>query len=283
MREPGQWTVRPAEMADRDLVRGLMEGARWRHQHLDWAGALELLNMQPYLLAEDHRLPVGILACPPDPPGVSWIRLFASASGYRPQDVWDVLWTQTLPAARALGVHTLAALSLNAWLEPILIGSGFAQTNAVLFLEWDAGEVTDDASIDADLRDLEPLDLEQVVEVDARAFSPIWRHSISAIELAFDQAALARGVFVDGQMAGYQISTASAFGAHLARLAVVPEIQHRGLGRAMVVDVLRHFSERGYGRVTVNTQQDNPASQTLYRNLGFRETGQIFPVFQRDA
>jgi ribosomal-protein-alanine N-acetyltransferase len=283
MREPGQWTVRPAEMADRDLVRGVMEGARWRHQHLDWAGALELLESQPYLLAEDQRLPVGILACPPDPPGVSWIRMFASASGYRPQDVWNVLWAQALPLARALGVHTVAALSLNPWLEPLLTTSGFNQTNAVVFMEWDTAQALEPQAADADLRDLEPLDLEQVAEVDERAFAPIWRHSLSALELAFDQASLARGIFVHDSLAGYQISTASAFGAHLARLAVVPEAQHHGLGRALVVDVLRYFSERGYARVTVNTQLDNETSQTLYRKLGFLETGQTFPVFEREA
>jgi len=35
--------------------------------------------------------------------------------------------------------------------------------------------------------------------------------------------------------------------------------------------------------VSVNTQSDNARARELYVRLGFRETGQLYPVFERPA
>jgi ribosomal protein S18 acetylase RimI-like enzyme len=282
MSRSASWVVRQVDLGDRDLVRGLIEGARWRHEHLDWSNALSLLDTQPYLMAEESGLPVGCVACPPDPPGVAWIRVFASASGYLVKDVWSTLWENVVDMAGEFDITHAAALGLHPWMEPLLAGAGFTEDNAVLFLAWDGAlpdRVPDEAT---ELRDLAPQDIQAVAAVDHRAFQPIWRHSAHALQLALDQSSYARVALVNGEIAGYQISTATAFGAHLARLAVDPDAQHQGLGRTLVTDVLHTFSAHGYGRVTVNTQGDNLASQALYMHLGFQETGQVFPVFELD-
>ena len=52
------------------------------------------------------------------------------------------------------------------------------------------------------------------------------------------------------------------------------------LGRALVADTLNFFFRRaGVSGVTVNTQQDNLASQHLYERMGFRPTGNRVPVW----
>jgi ribosomal protein S18 acetylase RimI-like enzyme len=280
MQRSASWVIRPADLNDRDLVRGLLDGARWRHQHLDWASALSLLDSQPYLMAEERGLPVGCLACPPDPPGVAWIRVFGSASGYQLEEVWSALWDHVIESAGSMGIERAAALSLHSWLESLLTDCGFVQDNAVLFMAWDAGLPDLPQTPDVKLRDLAPSDIEEVALLDHRAFQPIWRHSPHALHLALEQSSYARVALIDDEIVGYQLCTASAFGAHLARLAVDPGVQHRGLGRLLVADVLHTFTERGYGRVTVNTQADNLSSQALYKHLGFKETGQVFPVFE---
>jgi len=280
MQRSSSWIVRPTDLDDRDLVRGLIEGARWRHQHLDWANALSLLDEQPFLIAEEHGLPVGCMACPPDPPGVAWIRVFASASGYQVEEVWSTLWDRVVEAAGHFGIEHVAALSLHPWLEPLLTGSEFIQNNAVLFMSWEADLPEQPPVYPAALRELVPSDIDAVAAVDHRAFQPIWRHSAEALHLALEQSSYAQVAVVDGQIVGYQICTATAFGAHLARLAVDPAVQHQGLGRVLVADALHTFSERGYGQVTVNTQTDNLTSQALYKHMGFQETGQVFPVFE---
>ena len=93
-------------------------------------------------------------------------------------------------------------------------------------------------------------------------------------------AATATVVEVQNEIVGYQISTANARGGHLARLAIDPNYQGRGIGRVLLSDLLEQFSRWGSLNVTVNTQVDNVASLALYENAGFRRTGEIYPVYQ---
>jgi ribosomal protein S18 acetylase RimI-like enzyme len=49
---------------------------------------------------------------------------------------------------------------------------------------------------------------------------------------------------------------------------------------ALVRDTLDQFDRRGALRVTVNTQENNEVSLALYDKLGFRKTGETYPVYQ---
>jgi ribosomal-protein-alanine N-acetyltransferase len=122
-------------------------------------------------------------------------------------------------------------------------------------------------------------DLAAVAELDAFAFTPLWQNSLDALEKALPQATAAT-VAEDAQgLVGYQISTANPFGAHLARLAVRPDAQRRGLGSLIVTDLIQRLKNKGIARLTVNTQSDNHASLALYRKMGFVLTGEKFPVY----
>ncbi|MEK9164044.1 MAG: GNAT family N-acetyltransferase, partial [Chloroflexota bacterium] len=67
---------------------------------------------------------------------------------------------------------------------------------------------------------------------------------------------------------------------HLARLAVLPDWQGRGVGRALLSGVVDHFDSAGTPMITVNTQHDNTASLKLYQLFGFENTGEHFPVWE---
>jgi ribosomal protein S18 acetylase RimI-like enzyme len=75
------------------------------------------------------------------------------------------------------------------------------------------------------------------------------------------------------------LTTTSAWGGHLARLAVDPEWQGQGVGHALVNHLLREITRQGIHRLTVNTQRTNWKSINLYRRLNFLETGDQYPVF----
>jgi ribosomal protein S18 acetylase RimI-like enzyme len=79
-------------------------------------------------------------------------------------------------------------------------------------------------------------------------------------------------------MIGYQLSTQNPLGAHLARLAVRPEAQGRGVGFALVSHLIESLGAGQLNRLSVNTQADNTASLALYKKLGFVLTGERFPV-----
>ncbi|HUV28496.1 MAG TPA: GNAT family N-acetyltransferase, partial [Anaerolineales bacterium] len=114
---------------------------------------------------------------------------------------------------------------------------------------------------------------------DKLAFGSIWHNSRISLEYAFRQAAIATITEIDGEIVGYQISTAMQMGGHLARLAIHPQIQRQGIGYAILRDLLIQFKQRGAMRITVNTQEDNLGSIALYENSGFSRTGETYPVY----
>jgi ribosomal-protein-alanine N-acetyltransferase len=118
------------------------------------------------------------------------------------------------------------------------------------------------------------------VEIDNAAFGLDWKNSLEALELAYQQSSLARVAESGNEIVGYQYSTASSMGGHLARLAVKPSNQGRGIGYLLVYDVLEQFKRQGVMHITVNTQQKNSASLALYAKAGFYVTGESYRVYQ---
>jgi ribosomal-protein-alanine N-acetyltransferase len=150
-------------------------------------------------------------------------------------------------------------------------------------LSWEAGsELPESHAGEAIVRPMNFDDIGGVHEVDSAAFAPVWQNSRPSLELAYRQAAVATVAEYQGRMVGYQISTATPVGGHLARLAVVPDCQGQGIGAALVSDLLLQFRRRGASKVTVNTQKDNPSSLSLYQKIGFYLTGEEYPVYLRN-
>ncbi len=125
-----------------------------------------------------------------------------------------------------------------------------------------------------------PAEYQIIGEIDTAAFVAPWQMTPELIRLAMGQSNFVTVAEVEGQIVGYQLSTPSSSGAHLARLAVRPEWQGRGIGSALVVHVIEHYRKLGAREITINTQDSNAASIRVYQRLGFTLTGMRFPVFQ---
>ena len=272
--------VRPAVFSDQQKIADLILFASRVHRHLDWRTPLDWLGYPPYWVLEEKGEIVGALACPPDPDSISWIRLFVHVPQLSGSSVWRPLWTAARAELSETGGATVAVISTQFWLESILIENGFDLTGHITLLEWNTQPIFP-APLPANIRvrAMTLDDLPRVVEVDSAAFDALWRNSLEALNRAFSQASYASVAEDPSGMVGYQLSTAAPIGAHLARLAVRPETQGRGIGSALVCDLLKQLLNRGGTRLTVNTQADNTASLALYHKLGFRRTGEQFPVF----
>jgi ribosomal protein S18 acetylase RimI-like enzyme len=276
-------TCRPAVTSDQDALEALVGTARFKHEHLDWVHALDLLGASPFILAFSGTNLVGCLACPPDRPHVAWLKLFACASGVPLGQVWGRLWETSREALREQGVRVAAALPVSEWLRPLLENSGFRKDGEVVFLEHYGPPSSLDPTPPVTLRNMEDRDLPDVARVDAAAFAPLWQISPGMLVEAFRQARTATVAAVEERVVGYQISTASPLGAHLARLAVDPSLQGTGVGRALVTDVILRLHRLGLPAITVNTQADNRPSLRLYTELGFVRTGQDLPLYRLES
>jgi ribosomal-protein-alanine N-acetyltransferase len=124
---------------------------------------------------------------------------------------------------------------------------------------------------------LYPAQLDDLAILDAATFDPLWHFGRRDLfEL------LMRGrmqvAWWEGVMVGYSAVCAnSASEGQLARLAVHPNYQGRGIGRSLLSDAIRYAAGE-FSVLVLNTQVNNRRSQSLYRSLGFRPIGMSLSV-----
>ncbi len=272
-------TARPATPDDQPAIAALSRSEERVHVHLDWQSAEDWIGAQPFLVAERSKHVMGVLACPPAPPDTAWVRVFALYGNTSPEEVWQLLWPQAREALEAMGAEQVAGLSLDDWIDPLYLSSGFKQTHSVVVLARPADAAPRVAS-PARIRLAVSAEHETIVAVDSAAFKPPWQISAAIAHRAMALACWLTVAEIDGQIAGYQLTTPTPGGVHLARLAVLPEWQGRGVGAALVAEMIEACRRQGAHEFTVNTQDTNAASLAVYKRLGYRLNGTCYPVYQ---
>lgn len=129
-------------------------------------------------------------------------------------------------------------------------------------------------------------DLDTVLAIDRRAFDAFWTldaaglgDAIRATPSARYRVAGARRSGVDG----YAVTGRAGDRGYLQRLAVDPDRQRQGTGRALVLDALGWLRRTGARTAVVNTQEHNTPALDLYRACGFRDEPTGLTVLAIDA
>ncbi len=275
-------SLRPANPTDRNAIMTLTRFEDHVHIHLDWKPVEDWLGSQPFLVAERGRRVMAALACPPDPPDTAWLRLFTLVPDVPMDEVWALLWERARAMLQATGVGTMAVLSMDEWVAELCARASFEQTHSVVVLSRGRGPLKPATApgVPVNVRAASRADHPAIIAADLAAFQSPWRMSAELIELAMARADLLTVAELEGQVIGYQLTTPSHQGAHLARLAVLPNWQGRGIGGALVSHLIDHYTRRGAREITVNTQDSNAASLALYKRFGFALTQTRFPVYQ---
>ena len=273
--------VRPAVQTDQRQIANLIQFSSHVHRHLDWRNPLDWIGTPPFFALESQGQVVAAFGCPPDPPSVAWVRLFVNSGKVPVQESWQMLWDRARTELACKAQFVVAAIVLQEWLHPLLLSSGFTSHQSVVMLERD-GEAPAEIALPSEisLRGMMAFDLPAVAEVDASAFELLWQNALPTLERAYPQSVWATVAETEGQVIGYQLSTLNPIGVHLARLAVRPDMRGKGLGYALVTDLIQQVGRRAISHLTVNTQSDNAASLALYQRMGFRETGERYPVYE---
>lgn len=271
--------IHQASSNELSSIAEFLKNAPLVHRHLDWRTTFDWLDKSPFLVLSQEREIKAILVAVPDPPGAAWIRCFAVGFGVPPGKTWEILAPYARSALAPMDAKMIA-VSLNDWFSRVLVYHGFTVRQKIVVLEWNH-KIPELVELPPDylVRPMVEGDLTDVEEVDRSSFESIWINTTPSLQAAYNQAAHSYVIEKENQIIAYEMSTASQFTAHLARLAVLPEFRRLNLGKALVSNMLSDFSHKGILQITVNTQSDNRASLHLYKHLGFTPTFEEYPVF----
>lgn len=281
MTEKINLSIREACVSDRQTLANIIHFEVYVHRHLDWRQPLDWINHNPFFIASTGNEILAAIACPPDPANIAWIRLLAISSDLHINNTWIKLWEKVEEHFKGENQVIIAAIPRQSWFQRLLEGSGFKLTNHVVMMLWDSKEIPAERHVPGlNIRPMNFDDLTSIEVLDTITFDPVWRISESSLIYAYRQAAIATVAEMDNCIVGYQISTTSHHGGHLARLAIHPKYQRMGIGSKLIHDIIVHFNKRGVFNISVNTQTDNKTSLALYEKIGFQETNELFPTYQ---
>ncbi len=169
---------------------------------------------------------------------------------------------------------------------PPLIQNGFALVDGVRYYKY-TSRLTPKAPAPAQLDLAGPGDLPLLAELDAATFPPLWHMDEGELASLLFSSRL-RVARLGGERVGYAaLSLNGAYtdpessgpSAFLARLAVHPSAQGRGVGRQLLADSIAYAHSQRHSPIYLNTQVSNEPSQRLYEGMGFRSMNQVFHVY----
>ena len=202
-----------------------------------------------------------------------------------PQDV-----SRWLAAIVEHGYSSVRTGALNESQAGALAPHGFTRRQLLALLEHPAPRdaVRRDRTSEAvrartTTRRLTVADHRAAATVDRAAFTEPWALDGQGIAdvCAATSRHRARCVGSGNALVAYAVSGRDRRLGFLQRLAVVPECQGNGLGRALVVDSLRWAARWRCERVMVNTDVSNEPALALYQHLGFVRLPSVLAVLER--
>ena len=267
--------IAPYERQYRRALLDLSFSSHWTHKHLDWHTAGQWLDNErgPVFLAWQGNALAGYIGLSRPIAGCSWIRLLGIGDGRMPGQIVADLWRGAQAQCRRAGIRSVAILATANWLPAYVSRLAFDVGDEVITMSHIGSRAATAPQAAATLRPAEISDIARLCEIDRLAFAPHWRMSPSDFRQALRIAAAATVAVWQGEVAAYQFSTRHDDAGHLARLAVHPAWQRRGIASLLVRRWLDEMRRSGVETLTVNTQASNYPSQHLYQRFGFFRNG----------
>jgi ribosomal-protein-alanine N-acetyltransferase len=270
-------------LAEREPFLRWLSSAEFHFRHIGWHPLAFWIGrpVSLCLRAPDGKPAAAILASP-DRLGVVWLHLFAASTPPGHRAAWLDLWNETKNQLAEISLTAVWAMTTQAWLIELLLESGFSGHGRVIAFSRNTHGAIPGETDNAPIVPMTEADLQPVERLDHLAFGTPWQMDSDALKATLERSLLAVVLRMENRIAGYLMASAAPQGMHITRIAVDPELQRRGIGRALLIHLLNYGRRRGAPRITVNTQHDNPRSRQLYRSMGFSEIGESYPVFRWD-
>ena len=134
------------------------------------------------------------------------------------------------------------------------------------------------AAGEVELRPLLQSDLAEVIAIERRAYRTPWSLAMFVLELS-KRDTLGLAARAAGGLRGYVICSRYDRDWHLMTLAVDVPYQRRGIGRALLRELIERLEDAhlvgaiAEPRITLEVRRSNLAAQRLYAAHGFLEAG----------
>lgn len=114
--------------------------------------------------------------------------------------------------------------------------------------------------------------VEEVERLERQCFSSPWSLDSLMNELK-NPLAVFLTARADGEITGYAGMHHVVDEGYITNIAVSPDCRRRGIARALVKSLIGYGLENKLRMVTLEVRESNQAAISLYRSLGFKETG----------
>ena len=131
------------------------------------------------------------------------------------------------------------------------------------------------------IRRLAKADLDQILEIEKEAFLTPWPREFFEQE-AENKAAYYIVMERLGEIIAYGGTWLSVFEGHITNIAVKKEYRRRGLGKALVSNILSYLKSVSIPFAVLEVRSNNKAAQELYRSLGFKYYKKV-PGYYEDS
>lgn len=115
--------------------------------------------------------------------------------------------------------------------------------------------------------------LDQVLQIEKASFPAPWSRDAFLGEILQNDLAYYIVAVSDGAVSGYGGMWLILDQAHITNVAVGPDWRGKGLGKALMLEMIQLAAVRGAGSMTLEVRPSNKVARRLYHGLGFEERG----------
>ena len=132
------------------------------------------------------------------------------------------------------------------------------------------------------IRQWQPEDLEDILEIEVRSFQTPWSRQAFEEELFTNELACYLVLSYENRIVGYAGMWMILDEAHVTNVALRPECRGRGWGTLLMEALLDLARQRGASCMTLEVRPSNIVALALYESFGFVRKG-IRPGYYSDT